>query len=106
MPKTIEIPLETPLKGHGGNVTKVVVREPTFEEYVRFGDPYILVPMEGGGYYPSEDRKIIESYMGVCVTEPDILICRGGGFALARQIKDAILSFFLPASAEDAGLKT
>ncbi len=104
MARTVTVQTKIPLVGHGGDVTKVVVREPTFEEYVRLGDPYILVPLEGGGFYPSEDRAVLESYMACCVVAPDLLVCRQGGFELARDIKGAILSFFLPASEAGAGL--
>ncbi len=73
---------------------------------IEYLDPYILVPLEGGGFYPSEDHKVIEAYMTCCVVEPDLLICRQGGLELARDIKRAIVSFFLPESAEGDRLKT
>ena len=106
MTKTVTIELTKPLIGHGGAVTKVVVREPTFREYIAHGDPIIWVPLPNGGLFPSENLDVIAAYIRICVTEPDALVIEQGGFELARKIKDVILGFFLPAVEEAAGSKT
>jgi hypothetical protein len=104
MSRTVDITLDKPLIGHNGPIHKVVVREPTFAEYLKFGDPFIWVPLAGGGAFPSENLGVIASYIGICVVEPnDALIIQLGGLDLARKIKDAIVGFFLPASEADAG---
>lgn len=108
MPKTVTIKLEKPLAGHGAPITNVVLREPTFAEYVQYGDPLIYVPLQSGGFFPSENLDVISKYMTLCVVEPkDQLILEQGGMDLARRIKDAVIGFFLPdvAAVEDSPKK-
>jgi hypothetical protein len=104
--KKVSIPIEAPLTGHKGPVREVIVREPTFEEYLRLGDPLIWVPLPEGGMFPTENTAVITEYVKLLVVEPDYLICIQGGFDLARKIKDTVLGFFLPAADPAAGSKT
>ena len=53
MAKTVNIKLSVPILVHGGSTTQVVVREPTFREYITYGDPLIWVPLPNGGLFPS-----------------------------------------------------
>jgi hypothetical protein len=105
MRKKIEIKLATPIKGHNGPISIVTVREPTFSEYLQYGDPIIWVPLPSGGVFPSEVHDVVTAYMRICV-EQDALLIEQGGLDLARKLKDAILGFFLPASEEAAGSAT
>jgi hypothetical protein len=106
MGKRTEIKLATAIKGHGGPITTVIVREPTFSEYLQYGDPIIWVPLPSGGAFPSENLDVVSAYMRICVVEPDALLIEQGGLDLARKLKDAILGFFLPVSEEAAGSTT
>lgn len=104
MGDTIRIKVSPPLKGHKGPIHEVVIREPTFEEYLRHGDPYIFVPLNGGKAFPSESMEVLSEYVKILVVEPDELLLAQGGFKLARQIKEAIMGFFLPDAAESPDL--
>lgn len=105
MPRTVDIVLASPLKGHQGPINRVIVREPTFSEYLEHGDPFIWVPVaESKRAYPVESAEVIAEYIKICVVDPkDPLLLEQGGFRLAQQIKEAILGFFLPGAAADAG---
>jgi hypothetical protein len=103
MAKTVRVPVEPPLVGHKGKVPEVVVREPTFSEYLQHGDPFIYVPLKEGGWFRSESTEVLAAYVGILVVEPEQLLLEQGGFKLARDIKEAILGFFLPAVSEGEG---
>jgi hypothetical protein len=103
MPKKVTIKLDKPITGHGGPITEIVVREPTYAEYVQHGDALIFVPLPTGGFFPSENLEVISAYMKICVVGPDEIILSQGGMDLARRIKDAVISFFLPDFAEAKG---
>jgi hypothetical protein len=106
MGRTIKIPVSPPLTTHQGLVNYITVREPTYDEYQDHGDPYIWVPIKGGSAYPSENEQVIKAYAAILVVDVDALILRHGGFRLARSIKEAILSFFLPDAAESEDSQT
>lgn len=100
MGKTVRIPLDKPLKGHHGSIDHVIVREPSYDEYLLHGDPYVYLPLKEGGWFRSDSTEVLAAYVGILVVEPkDKLLLSQGGFELARSIKDAVLSFFLPVAA-------
>lgn len=98
MARKISVLVDKPFMGHNGQVREVIVREPTFEEYLKFGDPVVWVPLPEGGMFPTENTEVINAYVKICIVDPDYLICLAGGMDLARKLKGAILDFFLPAS--------
>jgi hypothetical protein len=93
--KTVEITLTKPLVGHGGPVTRVVVREPTYAEYLQYGDPFVVaLSQESKTPFMVEDNVAFASYMTLLVVEPDALVVQQGGLDLARQVRGAVRSFF------------
>jgi hypothetical protein len=93
----VRIPVSPPIKGHKGPIDHIIVREPTFDEYTALGDPYIWVPLKDEKRaFPAENADVIKAYAEILVVDVDALLLRQGGFKLARAIKEAILSFFLP----------
>lgn len=106
MAETVTIPLDKPLTGHKGPIRQVVVRAPTYDEYLIHGDPYIWVPLPSGGgkAFASENMDVVREYARILIVEPaDPLLLEQAGFELARKVKEAIMGFFLPAAAEAAG---
>lgn len=99
------IKVDPPIVGHKGTISQVRVREPSFDEYVEHGDPYIWVPLKSGGAFPSENADVIKAYSGILV-DVDPLLLRQGDFKLARAIKEAVLGFFLPDAEEKEGSPT
>lgn len=99
MGKTVSIPVSPPLKGHHGQIDHVIVREPTFDEFLQYGDPFVYLPLSEGTLFRSDNTEVLAAYADVLVEEPkDKLLLRQGGLKLAREIRYAVLSFFLPAA--------
>jgi hypothetical protein len=92
--RTKIIKLDKPIVGHGV-VTKVVLREPTYAEYMEIGDPF-LVGVSPGSQIPFiiEDQAVITKYCEVLLVEPDALIIQDGGMELAKKVRQAVKSFF------------
>jgi len=104
--KIIDIPLDEPIRGHGDPVTTVKVREPSFAEYMKLGDPYLLVIGQNGTKHVTEIPDVMAEYCRICVVEPNILICEQGGLKLARKIRTAVQSFFQDVAEAGGGSTT
>ncbi len=95
--RKITIELDTPLRGHNGEIKAVVLREPRMAEYFRLGDPWTIALSEGKVPFTIENGEAIEQYVRACVVEPaDFQLLEQGGLQLARKLKEAVLSFFQP----------
>ncbi|MDA9521628.1 hypothetical protein XI06_15065 [Bradyrhizobium sp. CCBAU 11434] len=105
MGETITIPLKKPLIAPEGPVNQVVLREPTFDEFLVHGDPYTVARSVGGVPFAAENPEVIAQYMKLCLVEPkDPQVLRQGKARLAKEMKEALLSFFHPdaAASEDS----
>jgi len=97
MSETKTIPLKKPLQSPEGPVHKIVLREPTFNEYLTHGDPYTIAASAGGNPFMVENADVIAAYIRVCLVEPkDATILEQGKARLAKEVKEALLSFFRP----------
>jgi hypothetical protein len=98
MRETVTIKLAKPLRDHsGGAITQIVLREPTFDEYLSFGDPYTVAGAADGTPFGVENMDVIRSYLKVCLVEPqDYGLLDQANARVARQVKEAILGFFQP----------
>ncbi len=91
------ITLKKPIEGHHGKITQVVLREPTFDQYLEFGEPYTIAASKDGTPFGVENNDVIRQYLAVCVKEPvDKLILTQLSVSDARKLKDALLGFFRP----------
>lgn len=104
--ETIE--LKKPLKGpNDQKFYKVVIREPGFDEYLEYGDPYTVAEAIGGTPFAVENAEVIRQYIKLCLVEPaDPQILSQGNALLARKVKNVILNFFRPDEAEGEGFAT
>lgn len=101
MKKTIK--LATLVELFGKKITEIQLREPNGGEYVRLGDPRVLVRSQTGSGYFVEQNDVIEKYLDVCIENE-------GGAAImslltledAMAVKMEILDFFLAAAARTA----
>jgi hypothetical protein len=93
--RTVTVKLDKPIVGHGGVITKAVLREPTYAEYMEIGDPF-LVGVSPGSRIPFiiEDPAVISKYCEVLLVEPDALLIQDGGMELAKAIRREVRSFF------------
>jgi hypothetical protein len=107
MKRTITIQLKTPLKAPQGDVNEIVLREPNVIQCIRLGDPFVVGTSRDGSQLVVENPEVIESYLNNCLVEPrDPAILLQGGVEVARQIKDAIFSFFLQGNEGGAASET
>ena len=91
------IRLKKPLLSPEGPVNQVVLREPTFDEYLVHGDPYTIAASRGGSPFMVENADVIAQYIKLCLVEPkDPAILSQGKARLAREVKERLLSFFQP----------
>lgn len=104
----LDEPPFVPLKGHGKLISEVVVRPPTFDEYLEYGDPFLWAPSPAGKVpYILPDNGAIAAYTRCMVIEPkDPLILAQGGFELAKKIRSVIFSFFGLVAAAAEGTET
>jgi len=101
MGETITIKLKKPLEEPGGLVHEVVLREPTYDEYLVHGDPYTVARSAGGLPFITENAEVIATYIRICLVTPkDPQILRQGKARLGKEMKEALLSFFRPDEAE------
>lgn len=108
MRETVTIPLAKPLKAPNNELVKqVVLREPTFDEYLSFGDPFTIAQSTGGTPFVVENEEIIRKYIALCLVEPENpAILEQGNAKLGRQVKRELLNFFQPDATEAAASET
>ena len=102
---TMTVKLATPVVVHEKVITEIDLREPSGGEYVRLGDPRVLVRSQTGSGYFVEQNDVISQYVEKCIVAP----ADAGVKAALTQllsledmmaIKMAILNFFLVATAK------
>ena len=107
MSRTVTIPLDTPLIGHGAPIKEIVLREPTFDEYMRIGEPTQIIFLGDSRYIVSELGPVIQDYVAVCLVEPkQPLLLEAGGLRVARAVKEGVLSFFRGDVSKESPSKT
>lgn len=106
MQKTKTIQVTEPFEGHNGPITRVVLREPTFNEYILLGDPWTVALSEKHTPFSVENGDVISAYLDRCILEPDRIVVSKGGLALARKVKETFLSFFRPGDEVDVASTT
>ena len=107
MSSTVKIPLSTPLVGHSGPITEVILKEPDFDTYLELGDPTTLARAPDGSLFSVENNVVIRAYIERCLVAPtDPLVLEAGGFRLARQLRYAIVGFFRAEPSEAEPSKT
>ncbi len=101
MPKTVTVELKDPFDGHGGKVTKAVVREPFGREYAQFGDPFVYARTDAKVTVSAENDIAIKNYIEHCIVEPDPLLAMSlMSLRDMMAVKEAVLDFFLVARRE------
>ncbi|KQP11156.1 hypothetical protein ASF28_08925 [Methylobacterium sp. Leaf99] len=108
MAKTVRIPLPEPILSHGAPITAVVLREPTYDEYVSCGgEPYTIGETEEGALFSIEKPEVIWAYVQACIVEPkDALLLERTDWRVAREVRKAVLGFFQAPAAASASSQT
>lgn len=98
MSKTARIPLPEPIPGHDGPITEIVLRQPTYDDYIACGgEPYSIGESEGGALFTIEKPEVIWAYVEACMVSPDPLLLKQQGpgtWRVAREVRKAVLGFF------------
>lgn len=104
----VDIPLKKPLIGHHGPIHQVVVREPTYDEYMQHGDPFVVaLSPESRIPFMVEDKQVLAAYCALLVVEPaDKLLLAQGGMALAQDIARTVRGFFHTGDGADGASTT
>jgi len=107
MRETRTIKLRKPLESPEGPVKQIVIREPTFDEYLVHGDPFTIASSSEGLPFVVENSEVIAKYIRLCLVEPkDPQILHQGTARVAREVKEALLGFFRQGEPEAEGSET
>lgn len=107
MPVTKTIVLTKPIDLHGKREVEIKLREPSGADYIRIGEPRVLVYSATGSGYWVEQPDAIAAYCERCI-EHDL----GGDLIKiltledAMAVKEGVLSFFSDAAEKRAAKKS
>ena len=95
MAKTVSVPLEEPIVGHRDPIKAIVLREPTYEDYMEIGDPYEIGESEGGVRFTVQNPDAVRAYIDRCLVAPnDPLLLTQASARVGRKVRLAVLGFF------------
>jgi hypothetical protein len=91
---TKSVPLATPFQGHNGLVREIILREPTGDEFLTYGEPQTWVRVAGGMALIDNDQAI-RAYIERLIVQPDpVLTLSQIKLADARAVRKAVIDFF------------
>lgn len=94
MRNQVNVPLKRPFPGHDGQVTEIVLQEPTADDFFALGAPQTWV-RAGEGMALVDDEKVIRAYVVRCMLKPDpVLAFSQMSVVDAIAVKDAVIGFF------------
>ena len=89
------IKLSTPIRGHGGDIAEIILREPKYKDVISLGEPSAFARSEGGMIYQAEKDGVIEAYIERLLVEPkDPALLVQLSLADTLRLKEQIYSFF------------
>lgn len=95
MSRTVTIPLREPILGHGEPIRAIVLREPTFDDYLEIGDPYEIGESEDKVRFTVQSPDAVRAYIERCMVVPaDPLLLSQAPAVVGRKVRLAILDFF------------
>lgn len=101
--KTIK--LSTPINWHRGQIKEIILREPKYRDYMKFGEPTTWVSVNEGGAFLQENvqtlARWIEELADCEVTALDQLSLKD-----TLALRGAVRGFFIPSQDEDKTGKT
>ena len=91
------VPLEKGVIGHGGQVSEVKLRPPTYRDFMDLGDPTTLV-VSANAMVPHDDLDTIRGYIER-IGDLDAILMEKVTLRDAMALRDAVKSFFTAGSA-------
>ena len=64
------IKLSEPIQAHGEEVSELTLREPTTEDVIKFGQPFLVIPRDGGDTGVEIRMNIIARYVSELAAIP------------------------------------
>lgn len=103
MTDLVRIPVPGGLITHGGAVHEVVLKPPTYDDFLNLGEIETYGRSPDGTVFMVENSETLRAYIAKCLVEPkDPLALNQGGVKLARAVKGAVLDFFRDDASEAA----
>lgn len=93
----VRVPLSTPIKGHAGPISEVVLRAPKAADFFELGEPQVVAYGKEGLGYVAENTETVRAYIERLVIEPDAMLLAQLSLADAMKVKSAVLGFFIDA---------
>lgn len=107
------IVLKEPIAGHGGQVTQIALRPPTYREVMSLGEPVARgYSRTGDVIYTAENTDTIRAYAEALLKRPaagskephlDGVLLEQLSITDTLQLKDAVLGFFTAARLKLSG---
>ncbi len=95
MSDLVRIPVQGGLITHGGIVHEVVLKPPSYDDFLTLGEIETYGKAPDGTVFMVENGEVLRSYIAKCLVEPkDPLALGQGGMKLARAVKGAVMGFF------------
>lgn len=95
------IRLTSPIVGHGGTISEVIMRPPNARDFFALGEPHAQAFSNPGAdtavVYQAENVDTVRAYLGRLVIEPDVLLMEDCSLVDAMRIKAALFRFFTDA---------
>ncbi len=99
----IRIPLTRPVPGHHGDVRELVLREPTFNDFMDLGDPYQIAQSPEGSNFAIVDPEVVRGYFERMLIEPKHPeLLTNASIKDAQAVQAAILRFFQDGGGDSA----
>lgn len=95
----VTVPLSKPIQAHGEELHELVLREPTAEDVMEEGYPYIVVPAQGGGQGIQLQPAVVGRYAMRLAKIPMSSVKKLGVDDIQR-LQVAIMGFFGMAAQE------
>ncbi|MFG1332021.1 hypothetical protein V5F41_12310 [Xanthobacter autotrophicus] len=92
------VTLTRPLVTHEGETRAIVLREPSYGDFMALGDPTAMV-LSVGSALPQDDMAVIRGYIERCANVDPLLLDQIKVLADAMALAEAVKGFFTAASA-------
>lgn len=94
----VTVKLSTPIRGHGGDIAEIILREPKYRDVISLGEPSAFARSDGGMVFSAEREGVVEGYIARLLVEPkDPALLDQLSIADTLKLKEAVYGFFAAA---------
>ncbi len=91
---SVKITLIEPISLHEQVIKEVEIRQPTYKEYIRFGNPSIWSGSRDGGVFEVPNLDAIKGYLEACTAFPEPAALNLLSLADSLRVVDVVQGFF------------